>query len=48
MVSAIETVGTPLRLLPLQILPQLLDPVGLLHGLALDQQIIKELTQAGP
>jgi hypothetical protein len=30
-----ETEGTPLRLLPLQILPQLLDPVGLLHGLAM-------------
>ena len=35
MVSAIETVGTPLRLLHLQILPQRLDPVGMLHGLAI-------------
>jgi hypothetical protein len=32
----------------LQILPQQLDPVALLHGPALDQQIIEELTQTGP
>lgn len=33
-----ETEGIPLRLLPLQILPQPLDPLGLLHGLAMSTE----------
>jgi hypothetical protein len=37
-----------MRVLHLQILPSPLDPAGLPHGLALDQQLIEELTQAGP
>jgi hypothetical protein len=37
-VSAMETEGTPLKLLHLQILPQRLDPLGLQHGRAMSTE----------